>query len=474
MFGFSSTFKDESHANPEMVNTVSLLRKANLIKAPLRITSTHEHDAHTDMSSILMSRDYMASSMPQNYHGFPTEMLGNQTLFVLQHEIGHLVIHPSQSSNWKDEIDILPVESHEKGRWANVVSDIIVNYNIGQGTPLQGVHGVERDELAARLRTAWEMILLNRSAGDYDAFKELLEDKKIEDNRYAPTEPCDVFGCPEIGKVHPRGSFDEHRKNGYLDLHPWQVASLQTPEYQRWMGYGRGPQIYPSVAYCVAHKMPPSYGGGKYPKKWRMVRLLKDLSRIQHCSFCKRYIAYNPYYGSTSRVRTRTAGNEVGSKVCPACLSVGTLTLYYGAVKKGYYEVVATKSYDDKENTTDYVPVRTYKIKYGSEEVWIPTHYTSDTCPDAPEKITAQSHWNDAISYGHVQPDGSLLTRKKAMEINSTMVRKNDMVRLLYYIQAAGVMATASQGFEGLSGPKAGYAFMDAASWDFHLAMIGE
>ena len=52
------------------------------------------HEAYTNMTYISLSGDYLSMAMEGNYHGYPEERLREDLDFVIQHEIGHLNIHP--------------------------------------------------------------------------------------------------------------------------------------------------------------------------------------------------------------------------------------------------------------------------------------------------------------------------------------------------------------------------------------------
>ena len=57
--------------------------------------------------------------------------------FVLAHEIGHNNIHPGQSAkSWKHALEFIDVDDSDKCMWMNMISDIMVNYNVMNGTAL--------------------------------------------------------------------------------------------------------------------------------------------------------------------------------------------------------------------------------------------------------------------------------------------------------------------------------------------------
>ena len=122
---------------PSLKSAVNNLRNINGISNKLVITPTHIHEAYTNMEYISLSGDYMAIGMVENYHGYDSSRLAEDLDFVIQHEIGHLNVHPGAGTGWKKEIKAMPVEGRKRGLWSNILSDIEVNYNISQGTQLK-------------------------------------------------------------------------------------------------------------------------------------------------------------------------------------------------------------------------------------------------------------------------------------------------------------------------------------------------
>ena len=116
---------------------VNHLKNINRIKNEVYIVGDHIHEAFTNMKYISLSGDYIGLAIHENYHGYSPEHLTQDLSFVVQHEIGHLNVHPTQAGGWLEEIKAMPVEGSKKGYWSNVLSDITVNYNIANGTQLQ-------------------------------------------------------------------------------------------------------------------------------------------------------------------------------------------------------------------------------------------------------------------------------------------------------------------------------------------------
>ena len=100
---------------------------------PVDIKRSDQHGAATDMKMISLGQNYVSWTLPQNYHGFPSEYIAAGVAFTVAHEIGHITVHPGRVSDWKAEVRDLPVDAHEQFDWSNVISDIIVNFNVSRG-----------------------------------------------------------------------------------------------------------------------------------------------------------------------------------------------------------------------------------------------------------------------------------------------------------------------------------------------------
>ena len=93
--------------------------------------------------------------------------------------------------------------------------------------------------------------------------------------------------------------------------------TAETPFYQKHMGHGRGEQYYPPISVAVAEKM---------SEDWRKVKMLKDV----------------------------------------------------GSLKEGRkYKVEKTRTFDGRENTTEFEPISEYLIN----GTWVSARYTEGVCP---------------------------------------------------------------------------------------------
>ena len=94
------------------------------------------HTPATNMGKIFMPPQYLSMSIPENYHNFDARIVDEASQFVagfvLAHEIGH--------NNIQGEVMInnilLAVDFSDKCMWMNMISDIMVNYNVMNGTAL--------------------------------------------------------------------------------------------------------------------------------------------------------------------------------------------------------------------------------------------------------------------------------------------------------------------------------------------------
>ncbi len=106
--------------------------------------------------------------------------------------------------------------------------------------------------------------------------------------------------------------------------------TAMTPFYQKFIGHGRGEQYYPPINYCVAENM---------AENWRKVMCLKD-----------------------------TNGLKAGKK----------------------YTVTGTKTYDGRENSKEFEPIKEYKI----DGKWVSARLFSSICPQCGnEAITIWDNW---------------------------------------------------------------------------------
>ena len=234
----------------------------------LIIQESDEHGAATDMESVFMGSNYVAWTIPENYHGFPDKYVAAGVAFTIGHELGHITVHPGQGSDWMKEVRNLPVDAHEQFMWSNIISDIMVNYMVSRGSNFLSQSSQKAKDMIDKLDFGHRGDTMFRvaSSGDLygDPSKHLAIDaaalllqkgvnaygEKMVDNRYTPP--------PSTGLK--QGDFYPHEKGN-----PQSISTIppETPLYQTLMGYGRGPQIYPPIQHCVSHKHPD---GSTYPK----------------------------------------------------------------------------------------------------------------------------------------------------------------------------------------------------------------
>ena len=146
----------------------------------------------------------------------------------------------------------IDVENRDKFRWMNIISDICINYNIINGMNLvESMPQKDRKIIAEQMRLGLMTEIFIRRSTVLGSAADMVNSGKnaygepVIDNRL-----MDDAGVPV--------TLDEN-----------------TPLWQQFQGYGRGEQLYPSIAYCVKHKM---------DDRWRKVRCLKgEQSRRSYC-----------------------------------------------------------------------------------------------------------------------------------------------------------------------------------------------
>ena len=85
---------------PTLTSAVNRLKKTNNIRNEVYIVPTAVHEAFTNMTYISLSGDYMGLAIHENYHGYSPQHLAEDLEFVVQHEIGHLNVHPTEGFGW--------------------------------------------------------------------------------------------------------------------------------------------------------------------------------------------------------------------------------------------------------------------------------------------------------------------------------------------------------------------------------------
>jgi hypothetical protein len=251
------------------------------------------HGPATNMGKIFLPAEYMPMCLPENYHNFDARIVDKATKFVagftLAHEVGHNNIHPGQSvGSWEAALKDIMVDETDKCMWMNMISDIMVNYNVMNGTALSSrLSDTEVDEYKASMIFGNHLSMFMRSSNDLYKDGELLTKlrtyagKIITDNRVAADLPEDA------------------------------------PLWQLHQGLGRGTQYFPSLAHSVCEKQGKDYrqvrlreigGRAKYPRlttrKTYTVDDIKtydgktrtDLIREQKNSSKPAPFNYTPYY----------------------------------------------------------------------------------------------------------------------------------------------------------------------------------
>ena len=428
----------EGNVPPSFVKMLSQLKKANGISNELMLVESAEHFAQTNMDYISLSNDYMAHGLPENYHGFTEKRVAEDLLFVIQHEIGHLNIHPNQSYGWEEEIKSLPLERSRRGRWANYFSDVIVNYTAGNGVQLvpssdkesntEAMNSAMWSSYAGGYRTCYDG---NGMLEGQVTHRLLLESGKLVDNRFNNgryTNPATVDGF---------------------------APSEETPRFERWQGHGRGPQLYPSVAWCVSHKMPvgTDIGSGMglsttpqdFPDNWKQIEV-KATVNIEYSANADKWLGYNPTPGT-----------------CPL---TGGATTNEGIINAGTYTVTSTRTYDKILNTKELRPIEFYQIDYGGTLRWIPAHYCITLCPAC--GLPAPTQFELGFGYKPYMKD---IIEYDPRTMNQA--ERSKLYAQLLHNLLAGLYATSKTGYDGKTGVAAGEAWLHDTAWDMHLQHTG-
>lgn len=431
---------------PTLTRAVNRLKKSNNMKNEVYIVPTAVHEAYTNMTYISLSGDYMGLAIHENYHGYSPEHLIEDLEFVVQHEIGHLNVHPTEGFGWLAEIKAMPVEGSKKGYWSNVLSDIIVNYNISNGTQLP-LTSDKPQEVKKMNHAVWSAYAggfrscMGSPVKGYDGqtlHRRLVESGQLVNN----LSNGGVFTNPAPGNPY--------------------ISSSATPEYEKWTGHGRGPQQYCSIAYAISHKMPvgTDIGSGlglsttpqDYPDNWKKVKVLASFE-VEYCPSCDKWIGYNPTPGR-----------------CPIDDTCGAVPTKEGKINAGTYVAKSSRTYDGQVNTTEVRPIEFWQIDYGGSPRWIPAHYCYSLCPHCGD--SAPTQWELGFGYRPEMVDyiraGGNLTPKMILQIE-----KSRLIGLLLLYQIAGLYASSAN-YKGLTGVAAGELFLHDATWDLHLCMIGQ
>ena len=262
------------------------------------------HGPATNMGKIFLPPQYMAMCIPENYHNFDARIVDEAIQFVagftLAHEIGHNNIHPGQSAvSWKVALQDIPVDDSDACMWMNMISDIMVNYNVMNGTALsRKLSDEDVETYKSSMIFGNHLSMFMRSSNDLYKDGELLTNlrtyagKIISDNRISGDLPEDA------------------------------------PLWHLHQGLGRGVQYFPSLAHSVCLKQDKEYrqvrlrdigGSSYYPKlstsKTYTVEDIKtydgktksDLLKEQKDSSKPEPFNYTPYYQPMLEIKI--AGN---------------------------------------------------------------------------------------------------------------------------------------------------------------------
>jgi len=242
----------------EAFKTLQSLYKEPLIKM---ILDKEEHGAYTDMTSITVGIDQMQKTILQNYHNIPDKYKASGAYFTVGHEFAHITTHPGKDSDyWMNGANNFPIESANRQRWLNVLSDIIVNWSVMTGSNIRerNVGSLIEEELLAGFMAGQfnnTCGLFGRDA-EYNIKKhaKLLKDGKVADNRYEPSGMS-------------RGQYT----NGDPDKNYYEPTN-KTPFFEQFVGHGRGFQTYPAISLATKEGM---------DKRFRQVKIRKSVNGLR-------------------------------------------------------------------------------------------------------------------------------------------------------------------------------------------------
>ena len=365
--------------------------------------------AKTDSKNVEFSDTFMQKCISGNYHGYPDDHIARiaGTVFVIGHEIGHLTTHPGRGCDWQKEVKSYPCSPSQRGMWSNVLSDIVVNFNVTRSlnwkrVPNQKLEALYRKAMAEG--RMWEVLTRQCGVGPnrdehLTRHNDLRVRGQIVDNRWAPPggKPGELEGLDTVtGK-----------------------PTTATPLYQTMQGNGLGTQFYPPIGFAL--------GSGLDPNKWAKVRVKKSITAYQDSNtkeiYCFPNSTASPMGGTGNRLGTLTPGDYVVEKV----------THYGGQV-----------------NATDATLPRYYKIK----GVNYPVQYFDSLCPDCGLVITNQF-------VGAYQPSTNIPAGHPARD-------HNFMYRMLLTQEFAGNAAT--NGYGTLKGKEAARQWIADISYPNHVA----
>jgi|TARA_R110002110_G_scaffold25843_4_gene95503 hypothetical protein len=174
--------------------------------------------------------------------------------------------------------------------------------------------------------------------------------------------------------------------------------TADTPFYQKHMGHGRGEQYYPPISYAVAEKL---------PEDWRKIKMLKDVG---------------------------------------------------GLKKDRKYKVERTRTFDSRENTSEFEPISEFLI----DGTWVSARYCEGVCPQCGN--VCESLWGRW--WGYVSPD----------EREAEIAQRGTWVYLLIQMYAYQWAMVYSSIFKMGSNPlirATGEKFLDLIASDMDKVMRG-
>jgi len=406
---------------------------ANLVgtpNVPLIIQRGNIHGAATDSRKVFMGTNYVAMCIPENYHGFQSDMVAAGTAFVIGHELGHITVHPGRGDSWMNSITTLPIDAYEQREMANIISDIMVNYMVGKGTNFIEQGTEFGNQLKDKLQIGFESrgffrigsdtqekqqcaVLLSRGTNNFG--------QPMIDNRYTPPESTGLAQ----GDYYPNAGPDQTQV-------PSRDAANPTPFWQEQMGYGRGSQTYPPLQLCVHQDNPDT--GMPFEDNWKSVMVAETLT-IHYCSPCRSYQVYQDIAGQ-----------------CPICKNGTSVS---GRVNAGTYPVTRVMTYDGRMNPLTCEPIANYEIN----GTWVPARYTMPTSPDT--GLPLQPNWLVHFGYRGEQSEGVF-----------GEARYTFGTRFLILMEWAGIYATRPEGYDGKKGRLAAEKFIKDMGYTLHAATM--
>ena len=184
-------------ANDEFAEAWAFLKQATAIPGSVKcFLGNSFKGAKTDSKNVEFSDSFMQKCISENYHGYPADHIARiaGTTFVIGHEIGHLTTHPGRGCDWQKEVKSYPCSPSQQGMWSNVLSDIVVNFNVTRSlnwkrVPDKKLEGLYRKAMAEG--RMWEVLTRQCGVGKnrdehLTRHNDLRVRGKIVDNRWAP------------------------------------------------------------------------------------------------------------------------------------------------------------------------------------------------------------------------------------------------------------------------------------------------